>query len=102
MPDDDRPTVVAIGAIAYLLANVAHQVVGHAAGFVIARWRSCALTTNRLIETQKLGGRGGEIFDLGGPAGNRFMALVAWSALLFLPERFARFIGVLGPEIAIR
>jgi hypothetical protein len=73
-PSDDRMTIAAIAILAFVLADVAHEVFGHGIGFLIAGGRSCILTTTRLIETQRLGDRGGDIFDLGGPFGNLVFA----------------------------
>jgi len=77
---DDRVTIAAIAILAFVFADVAHEVVGHGVGFLIAGGRSCILTTTRLIETQRLGDRGGDIFDLGGPFGNLVFAGVPWLA----------------------
>jgi hypothetical protein len=79
-PCDDRVTIAAIAVIAFVFADVAHEVVGHGIGFLIAGGKSCILTTTRLIETQRLGDRGGDIFDLGGPFGNLVFAGAAWLA----------------------
>ena len=46
----------------------------------MAGGRSGVLTTTRLIEDQRLGDRGGEIFDLGGPFGNLLFAAAPWIA----------------------
>jgi hypothetical protein len=89
---DDRLTVAAIAALAFILADVGHEVVGHALGFVRAGGHSAVLTTTRLNETQRLGDHGGDIFDLGGPFGNLLFAALPWLALhLLRPDRYLRF-----------
>ncbi|MGA8151579.1 MAG: hypothetical protein WB952_11560 [Terriglobales bacterium] len=78
LPADDRITIAAIAVLAFVFADVGHEVVGHGLGFLIAGGRSGIFTTTRLIETQRLGDRGGRIFDLGGPLGNLVFAGLAW------------------------
>jgi hypothetical protein len=77
---DDRLTVAAIAIVAFVIADVAHEVLGHGVGFFLAGGRSGIFTTTRLIETQRLGERGGAIFDLGGPFGNLLFAALPWLA----------------------
>ncbi len=73
--------MAAIAAIAFVLTDVAHEVVGHGAGFLLAGGRSGVFTTTRLIGTQPSGEIGGLIFDMGGPCGNLVWAGVAWLLL---------------------
>ena len=80
LPAADRITIAAIAVLAFVFADIAHEVVGHGIGFFIAGGRSCILTTTRIIETQRLGDRGGEILDMGGPAGNLGFAGISWLA----------------------
>ncbi len=80
-PDsDDRTTIVAISVIAFVLADIAHEVLGHGLGFLIAGGRSGIFTTTRLMATQNLGDSGSKLFDLGGPAGNLLFAALPWLA----------------------
>jgi hypothetical protein len=88
--DNDLWTVAATGVIAFVLADVAHEVVGHGVGFLLAGGRAGVLTTTRLIETQVLGDRGGLLFDLGGPAGNLACAGLAWWGQRLLRGEHAR------------
>ena len=81
---DDRFTVGSIAVLAFICADIGHEVIGHALGFVLAGGHTGTLTTTRLIETQRLGDRGGDIFDLGGPFGNLLFAAIAWLALKIL------------------
>ncbi len=70
-----------MAVLAFILADVAHEVVGHGIGFLLAGGRSGILTTTRLIETQRLGVSGGIAFDLAGPGGNLACAAAAWILL---------------------
>jgi hypothetical protein len=79
-PTDDRTTIVAIAVLAFIFADVAHEVLGHGVGFLVAGGRSGIFTTTRLIETQHLSALGGKIFDLGGPFGNLLFAALPWLA----------------------
>jgi hypothetical protein len=88
---DDRLTIAAIAVLAFVVADVAHEVIGHGLGFFIAGGRSGVFTTTQLMETQRLGGRGADIFDLGGPFGNLVFAAVPWLALRLLRPRAPRF-----------
>ncbi len=93
-PSDDTPTVIAIAVLAFILADIAHEVIGHGAAYLALGGRSFVLTTTRLI------GRGshvdaagrmfvgvehgelyGRIFSLGGPLGGLLFAGLAWMAL---------------------
>jgi len=87
---DDLVTVAAIAALAFKLADIGHEVVGHSIGFVLAGGHSAVLTTTRLNETQRLGDRGGDIFDLGGPFGNLLFAGLSWLGLRFVPPAARR------------
>jgi len=78
---DDAPTVIAIAILAFVLADVAHEVFGHGIGFLVAGGKSCILTTTRLIaDHPSLGDFRSRIFDLGGPFGNLAFAALAWLA----------------------
>ncbi len=78
---DDPWTVGAIIVLAFVLADVAHEVIGHGIGFLVAGGKSCILTTTRLIaDHQLLGDFRSRIFDLGGPLGNLAFAGLAWLA----------------------
>jgi hypothetical protein len=83
---DDLPTIASIACLAFIIADVAHEVIGHGLGFWMAGGHAAILTTTRLNESQRLGNRGGDLFDLGGPFGNLLFAALAWLALRFLRE----------------
>ena len=91
MPDqDDRLTVAAIAGLAFMVSDVAHEVIGHGLGFFLAGGQTGIYTTTRIIETQRLGDRGGDMFDMGGPFGNLLCAALAWLALRFVPTNASR------------
>src|SRR5271165_4332490 len=75
---DDTLTVVSLAVIAFIVADIAHEGIGHGVGFFLAGGLSSMLTTTRLIEWVKLGDPQWRIFDLGGPAGNLLFALLGW------------------------
>lgn len=77
---NDVLTVAAIAVLAFLLTDIAHEVVGHGAAYFAAGGRGCVLTTTRLIGTvhSELGDR---LFALGGPLGNFACAGLAWLIL---------------------
>ncbi len=79
---DDIVTVAAIGILAFISTDLAHEVVGHGIGLLIAGGRSGILTTTRLIHEPHLPSPGWRIFDIGGPAGN-----LIWAGLCFLAQR---------------
>jgi hypothetical protein len=79
---DDLITVAAVGILAFISTNLAHEVVGHGIGLLIAGGRSGMLTTTRLIYEPHLPSPGWRIFDIGGPAGN-----LIWAGLCFLAQR---------------
>jgi hypothetical protein len=82
---DDLWTVAAIAVIAYVVANVAHETIGHGAGLLLASGRSGIFTTTRLIVPAPVPDPAWRIFDLGGPAGNLAFAGLGWLGLRFLP-----------------
>ncbi len=87
-PTSDHPlTVASIAAIAYVFADLAHQGVGHGLGFYFAGGKSCMLTTTHLVEWITLADPQWRIFELGGPAGNIVLALLAWLGLRLLRKR---------------
>lgn len=92
MPElrESRATVAAIAAVAYVMAAVAHEVVGHGAAFLLSGGRSCVLTTTRLIVESGKGGGSMSLWDLGGPCGNLAMAGIAWAGLRFVRGRDGR------------
>lgn len=87
---DDLWTVAAIAGLAFMVSDVAHEVIGHGIGFFLAGGHTGIYTTTRIIETQRLGDRGGDIFDMGGPFGNLLCAALAWLALRFMPPTVLR------------
>jgi len=84
--EDDLLTLSAIAVLAFILTDIAHEVVGHGIGFLLAGGRACILTTTRLNDTQRLGDHGGDLFDLGGPFGNLMCAALAWVARPVAPH----------------
>jgi hypothetical protein len=66
----DLVTVAALGIVAFISTDMAHEVVGHGIGLLIAGGRSGTFTTTRLIYSSQLAGPNWKIFDIGGPAGN--------------------------------
>jgi len=84
-PQDDLWTVAAIAVLASIVANVAHENIGHGVGLLLAGGRSGIFTTTRLIVPMPVPDPAWRIFDLGGPAGNLGCAALAWIALRLLP-----------------
>ena len=84
---DDFLTVAAIAALAFIIADIAHEGLGHGLGFYFAGGKSSMLTTTRLIVWITLPDPQWRIFDLGGPAGNLAIALVSWLGLRFARAR---------------
>jgi hypothetical protein len=85
VPADDVITVASIAVLAFIVADLAHEGLGHGLGFYFAGGKSSLLTTTRLIVWIALPDPQWRIFDLGGPAGNLTLALLAWIGLrLFL------------------
>jgi hypothetical protein len=82
---DDLITVAAIGVLAFISTDIAHEVVGHGIGLLIAGGRSGILTTTRLIYESHLPNPNWRIFDIGGPAGN-----LIWAGVCFLAQRLIR------------
>lgn len=83
--DDDLITVAAIGILAFVCTDLAHEVVGHGIGLLIAGGRSGMFTTTRLIYESQLPNPSWRIFDIGGPAGN-----LIWAGFCFLAQRLIR------------
>ena len=75
---DDRWTVIAVAVIAFVLADVGHEVVGHGMGYVLAGGRTGIFTTTRLLGDQRVGVAGLRVLDLGGPFGNLMFAGMGW------------------------
>ncbi len=75
---DDLLTVASIAVLAFIVADMAHEGLGHGLGFYFVGGQSSMLTTTRLIEWVKLPDPQWRIFDLGGPAGNLAFALLGW------------------------
>jgi hypothetical protein len=84
---DDRITVSSIAILSFIVADIAHEGIGHILGFLLAGGKSALLTTTRLIEWVTLGDPQWRIFDLGGPAGNLTIAFLAWSILRLVRKR---------------
>lgn len=91
-PRDDVMTVAAIGILAFICTDIAHEVVGHGVGLLIAGGRSGILTTTRLIYEHQLPSPNWRFFDIGGPAGN-----LTWAGLCLLTQRLIR-----GPAPRLR
>lgn len=81
----DLLTVAAIGILAFICTDVAHEVVGHGTGLLAAGGRSGVLTTTRLIYASPLPNPNWRVFDLGGPVGN-----LTWAGLCFFAQRLMR------------
>ncbi len=79
---DDLITVAAIGIVAFISTDIAHEVAGHGIGLLIAGGRSGIFTTTRLIHEPPLPAPGWRIFDIGGPAGN-----LIWAGACLLAQR---------------
>jgi hypothetical protein len=96
---DDALTISALGVLAFIVADLAHEVIGHGAAYLALGGRSFTMTTTRWI------GRGahvdaaghlfvgvehgdlyGRIFSLGGPLGGLLVAAIAGLALRFFPN----------------
>ena len=88
---DDSITVASIATLAFIFADLAHEGLGHGLGFYFAGGKSSMLTTTRLIVWITLPDPQWRMFDLGGPAGNLALALVAWIALRVLRARPVQF-----------
>ncbi len=85
MTEDDFMTVAAIGILAFVSTDIAHEVAGHGVGLLMAGGRLGILTTTRLIHGSRLPNPNWRIFDMGGPAGN-----LTWAATCFLAQRMIR------------
>jgi len=83
--EDDLISVAAIGILAFISTDIAHEVVGHGIGLLLAGGRSGILTTTRLIYESQLPNPNWRIFDIGGPAGN-----LIWAGVCFLAQRLIR------------
>jgi len=82
---DDAFTVAAIGILAYICTDLAHEVVGHGVGLLLAGGRSGVFTTTRLIYESQLPSPNWRVFDLGGPAIN-----LLWAEFCFVAQRLLR------------
>jgi hypothetical protein len=87
---DDILTVASIAVLAFIVADMAHEGIGHGFAFYFVGGQSSMLTTTRLIEWVKLPDPQWRIFDLGGPAGNLLFALLAWSGQRLVRGRAER------------
>ena len=87
---DDLWTVAAVAVLASIMANVAHETIGHGVGLLLAGGRTGILTTTRLIVPAPLPDPVWRIFDLGGPAGNLVFAGLGWVGLRLLPATRTR------------
>jgi hypothetical protein len=82
---DNLATVAAIGVLAFIATDIAHEVVGHGIGLLLAGGRAGTLTTTKLIYPAQLPAPLWRIFDLGGPIGN-----LIWAALCLVLQRLIR------------
>jgi hypothetical protein len=82
--EDDVPTVAAIAILAFVFADIGHEVIGHGIGLLLTGHRSGMLTTTRLIEWSSLTQAQWRVFDLGGPVGNLVFAAAAIWSLRFI------------------
>jgi hypothetical protein len=91
---DDAPTLIAIAVLAFIVADIAHEVIGHGAAYLAVGGRSFVMTTTRWIgqgvhadSSDRLfagvenGDLYGKIFSLGGPLGSLLFAGLAGLAL---------------------
>lgn len=89
---DDRTTIVGISVLAFIVADIAHETLGHGIGYFLGGGTAGIFTTTRVIPALWLSGRHADIFDLGGPAGNLVFAAWPW-----LAQRLLR-----GPALRLR
>lgn len=82
---DSLATVAAIGVLAFIVTDLAHEVIGHGIGLLLAGGRAGTLTTTRLIYPAQLPAPFWRIFDLAGPIGN-----LSWAALCLTLQRLIR------------
>jgi hypothetical protein len=75
---DDRWTIAAIAALAFMLTDVGHEVLGHGIGYVLGGGHSWLSTTTRIVGDTRLPDPGWRSLDLGGPAGNLLFAALGW------------------------
>lgn len=93
-PRDDAPTVIAIAVLAFIVADIAHEVIGHGAAYLAVGGRSFIMTTTRwigqgvhvdssghLFVGLEHGDLYGRIFSFGGPLGSLVFAGLSWLAL---------------------
>ncbi len=85
---DDLLTVAAIGILAFLCTDLAHEVAGHGVGMLLAGGRTGIFTVTRLIHEPGFPDPGWRLFDLGGPCGN-----LLWAALCFALRKRWRLFG---------
>ncbi|MDQ6808663.1 MAG: hypothetical protein M3Z64_04465 [Verrucomicrobiota bacterium] len=83
--NDHVLTVAAIGVLAFIATDVAHEVVGHGIGLFLAGGRGGLFTTTKLISETTRPEPFWRIFDLGGPVGN-----LIWTAMCLALLRKAR------------
>jgi hypothetical protein len=96
VPDDrdDRPTLIAIAILAFILADIVHEVIGHGLAYIAVGGRSFVMTTTLLIgQGPHVDASGrlfvgvdhgelyGNIVSLGGPLGGLVCAGLCWLAL---------------------
>lgn len=86
---DDAATVIAIAVLAFIVADLAHEVIGHGAAYLAVGGRSFVMTSTRLIGRgvhvvgerlfvgEERGELYGRIFSMGGPLGNLVFAGLA-------------------------
>ena len=83
---DSLVTVAALGVLAFIATDVAHEVVGHGIGLLLAGGRTFTLTTTRLIYLKQLPEPLWRIFDLGGPIGNLCWAVLCLGVQRLIPR----------------
>jgi hypothetical protein len=76
---DDAWTVAAVAVIAFVLADVGHEMIGHGMGYLMGGGRAWIQTTTRIMGDTQLGDPGWRILDMGGPSGNLLFAALAWA-----------------------
>lgn len=74
---DDRWTVAAIAALAFVFVNVLHEVVGHGLPYVLQGGRDVVFTPARPVFEQLLSREAGIWIDLGGPVPTILLGLLS-------------------------
>ena len=80
--DVDRPTLAAIAVVAFALANLAHEGMGHGGACLLAGGRALALSAIHFDgDLGGLGPAAGKWVAAGGTLANLVLGMLAWVAL---------------------